>query len=114
MVRNSEIGSFINMTEKLSIANCDVQIGYGEDLERVETALEAELLRTGTAIPELQEGPFYIGISGMTEAGMVLSFTAKCEEGAKYRVERAMYRQLKLLFDRNQIEIVGGKAEEAD
>lgn len=114
VVRNSEIGSFINMTEKLSIANCDIQIGHGENLESVEAALESELPHTGTAIPELLDGPFYIGISVITEAGMVLSFTAKCEEGAKYRVERAMYRQLKLLFDRNQIEIVGGTPEKED
>ena len=114
VVRNSEIGSFINMTEKLSIANCDIQIGYSEDLENVESMLQDGLPTMKPVIPELLEGPFYIGISGMTEAGMVLSFTAKCEEGAKYRVERAMYRQLKLLFDRNQIEIVGGTPEAED
>ena len=34
VVRNSEIGSFINMTEMLSIANCDIQIDHGEDLSK--------------------------------------------------------------------------------
>ena len=66
----------------------------------------------GAAIPEVKEGPFYIGVSGMTEAGLALTFAARCEEGYKYIVERAMYRQLKLLFDRNEIEIVGGTPEE--
>ena len=112
VVRNSEIGSFINMTDKLSVANCDVQIGYGEDLEKVEGIFKEGLPAMGAAIPEVKEGPFYIGVSGMTEAGLALTFAARCEEGYKYIVERAMYRQLKLLFDRNEIEIVGGTPEE--
>ena len=37
---------------------------------------------------------------------------ARCEEGYKYIVERAMYRHLKMLFDRNEIEIVGGTPDE--
>ena len=112
VVRNSEIGSFINMTDKLSVANCDVQIGYGEDLEKVEGIFKEGLPAMGAAIPEVKEGPFYIGVSGMTEAGLALTFAARCEEGYKYIVERAMYRQLKMLFDRNEIEIVGGTPEE--
>ena len=111
VVRNSEIGSFINMTDKLSIANCDVQIGHSEDFEKVESVLQDGLPPMKAVIPELLEGPYYIGISGMTKDGVVLSFTAKCEEGAKYIVERAMYRQIKFLFDRNQVEIVGGVPE---
>lgn len=114
VVRNSEIGSFINMTEKLSIANCDIQVGHGEDFHKVENALQEGLPPMKAVIPELLEGPYYIGISRMTEAGLVLGFTAKCEEGAKYVVERAMYRQLKFLFDKNNIEIVGGTPEEED
>ena len=112
VVRNSEIGSFINMTDKLSVANCDVQIGYGEDLEKVEGIFKEGLPAMGAAIPEVKEGPFYIGVSGMTEAGLVLTFAARCEEGYKYIVERAMYRRLKMLFDQNEIEIVGGTPEE--
>ena len=56
VVRNSEIGSFINMTDKLSIANCDVQIGYGEDLEKVEGIFKEGLPAMGAAIPEVKEG----------------------------------------------------------
>ena len=77
VVRNSEIGSFINMTDKLSVANCDVQIGYGEDLEKVEGIFKEGLPAMGAVIPEVKEGPFYIGVSGMTEAGVVLSFAAR-------------------------------------
>ena len=114
VVRNSEIGSFINMTEKLSIANCDIQIEYGEDLGKVESVVEEAFSTMGPKIPELREGPYYLGISGMTENGVLLTFTARCEEGAKYRVERALYRQIKLLFDANEITIVGGTPETDD
>ena len=112
VVRNSEIGSFINMTDKLSIANCDIQIGHGESLEKVEGIFKEGLPPISAAIPEVKEGPYYIGVSGMMEAGLVLTFAARCEEGYKYIVERAMYRHLKMLFDRNEIEIVGGTPEE--
>lgn len=36
---------------------------------------------------------------------MTLRFTAKCAEMQKFQVERDMNRQLKLLFDRNAINI---------
>ena len=111
VVRNSEIGSFINMTEMLSIANCDIQIEHGADLEKVEDAIQEAFPTMGPRIAELIDGPYYLGVSGMTENGALLTFTAKCEEGAKYRVERALYRQIKLLFDAHDIAIVGGTPE---
>ena len=112
VVRNSEIGSFVNMTDKLSLAICDIQIDHGENLEKVEAVIKEKLPAIGAAIPELLEGPFYIDVSGFTSDGVVLSFTAECQEGAKYRVERALNRQLKLLFDAEGIAIVGGTPEE--
>ena len=114
VVRNSEIGSFINMTDKLSLANCDIQIGHGESLEKVEKIFDEGLPPMKAAIPEIKQGPLYIGVSRMTEAGVVLTFAAQCEEGYKYVVERGLYRHLKMLFDKNGIEIVGGIPEKKD
>lgn len=104
IVNNSRLGNVVNMTESLSVAMLETPIKYGESLERVERILAENLPVIGKEIPELKEGPFYVGVSGVGKGSMTLRFVAKCEEGAKYRVERAMTRRFKLLWDEKEIE----------
>ena len=93
------------MTQALSVANCEMSIEYGESLERVEAILSEALPKIKEAIPEIKEGPYYKGVSSFGESSVNLKFIAKCEEGARYQVERDLNRQFKLLFDKNNINI---------
>lgn len=105
IVNNSKLGNVINMTEQLSIANVQIGIAYTESLEKVEGILKEALPEIGKEIPELKEGPFYEGITEINwKTGEIsLAFIASCEEGAKYRVERALLRRLKILFDEKDV-----------
>ena len=105
IVNNSNLKSIVNMTNQLSLAVCDVGIEYGESLERVESILKAHLDEIKAAIPDIKEGPFYKGVAELGDSAVVIRFVAKCEEGAKYQVERDLNRQFKLLFDKNNINI---------
>ena len=93
------------MTNQLSLAICDLNIEYGESLERVEAILKDNLDAIREAIPDIKEGPFYKGVAELGDSAVVIRFVANCEEGAKYQVERDMNRQFKLLFDKNNINI---------
>ena len=46
VINNADIKTLVNMTQALSVANCEMSIEYGESLERVEAIL-AEALGMG-------------------------------------------------------------------
>ena len=104
-VNNSDIRTLVNMTSQLSLAISEIDIEYGESLERVELVIKDHLAEMKENIPDIAEGPFYMGVSRLGSSGVTLRFTAKCAEMQKFQVERDMNRQLKLLFDRNAINI---------
>ncbi|MCR4875163.1 MAG: mechanosensitive ion channel family protein [Clostridia bacterium] len=105
VINNADIKTLVNMTQALSVANCEMSIEYGESLERVEAILAEALPAIKEAIPEIKEGPFYKGVSALSDSSVNLKFIAKCEEGSRYQVERDLNRQFKLLFDKNNINI---------
>ncbi len=105
VINNSDIRALVNMTNQLSLASIEMCIEYGESLERVEAILKENLPMIKEAIPEIKEGPFYKGVSALADSSVNLKFIAKCEETAKYQVERDMNRQFKLLFDKYNINI---------
>lgn len=105
VVNNSDIRTLVNMTSQLSLAISEVDIEYGESLERVELVIKDNLGKMREAVPDIVDGPFYMGVSKLGASGVTLRFTAKCPETQKFQVERDMNRQLKLLFDRNDINI---------
>ena len=105
VVNNSDIRTLVNMTSQLSLAICEVDIEYGESLERVEVVIKNNLEAIKAAIPDISEGPYYMGVSALGASGVRLRFSAKCVESQKFQVERDLNRQIKLLFDRNDINI---------
>ena len=105
IVNNADIKTLVNMTQALSVASCEMSIEYGESLERVEAILAEALPKIKEAIPEIKEGPYYKGVSALADSSVNLKFIAKCDEGARYQVERDLNRQFKLLFDKNNINI---------
>ena len=105
VINNSDIRSMVNMTDQLSIAAIDMSIEYGESLERVEAVIAQNIDKVKEAIPAIVEGPWYKGVSALADSSVNLKFVAKCEETDRFQVERDLYRQLKLLFDKNNIGI---------
>ncbi len=70
-----------------------------------QAILKDNLANIKEAIPEIKEGPFYKGVSALADSSVNLKFIAKCDETAKYQVERDMNREFKLLFDKYNINI---------
>ncbi len=105
IINNSEIKSIINQTQDLSVAKATISIEYGESLPRVELVLRDNLDNIKQAIPEIIEGPFYKGVNALSASSVDLLFLAKCKEEDIYTVQRALNRELKMLFDENGINI---------
>lgn len=105
IINNSGITSVINQTQELSVAKASISIEYGESIPRVEIVIRDNLEKIQKAIPEIVEGPFYKGVNLLNSSSVDLLFLAKCKEEDIYTVQRAMNRELKILFDENDINI---------
>ena len=105
IVNNSEIKTIINQTQELSLAKAYVSISYGARLEKVEAVIADNLGSFKNKIPAIVEGPFYKGVTELGESGVALLFVAKCKEDDIYQVQRDMNREIKIMFDDNNVEI---------
>ena len=105
IVNNSDIRSIINQTKDLSVAKCYVGISYGDRIEYVEKVIADNLAKIKERIPDIVEGPYYKGVSELGDSSVVLLFMAKCRENDIYQVERDLNREIKIVFDDNNINI---------
>lgn len=105
VVNNSDIRALVNMTSELSTSFIEISIEYGESIERVENIIKKNLDRIKEAVPDIIDGPYYKGVSALGESGVSLAFVATCKETVRFQVERDVRRQLKLIFDENDIGI---------
>ncbi len=105
VINNSDIRTLVNMTSELSLAVCDVDVEYGESLERVEKVIEESLPVIRAKLPSIVDGPYYKGVAALGASGVTLRFVAQCAEGDKFQTQRDLNRQIKLIFDANEINI---------
>ncbi|MGN0789023.1 MAG: mechanosensitive ion channel family protein, partial [Christensenellales bacterium] len=105
IVNNSQITSIINQTQEISVAKCEVGIEYGASIPKVEEVIKNNLDTIKNNIPAIIEGPYYKGVSALGESSVNLLLIAKCKEEDVYQVQRDMNREIKLIFDDNDINI---------
>jgi small conductance mechanosensitive channel len=86
----------------------DVNIAYGEDVERVMETLRAigsEFERDPEWAPLLLEPPAVLGIEKLTDTGVILKMTAKTLPLKQWDVSRELRKRIKKRFEDEQIEI---------
>ena len=105
IVNNSEIKTIINQTQELSVAKAYVSVSYNARIEKIEAVIADNIARVKQKIPAIVEGPYYKGVSELGESGVSLLFIAKCKEDDIYQVQRDLNREIKIMFDDNDIEI---------
>lgn len=105
VLRNSCISDVVNMTKKSSFASCDVGIEYGESLERVENILQKEFPNIRRRLPAIEDGPFYRGVVSLTDNSVNIRIAVQCAEADRSQLERDLNREMKLMFDKYDINI---------
>lgn len=103
VVNNSMITSVINQTKELSLARSIVSVSYGESIQNIELIIEQNIDTIKQNVPQIVEGPFYKGITNLGSSTMELLFFAKCHEEDIYTVQRGMNREIKIMFDKNNV-----------
>ena len=107
IMRNSSIENLVNMTNRASYAICDIPVAAAESYAHVEEVVKNAHLETlREQYPEIEKGPFFLGLSEIGESGVqIITFVAICQENTKYWIQRIMNRELKILFERNDIQL---------
>ena len=105
IVNNSAIASIINQSKELSVTTCVIAIDYRESIPRVELVIKNNIDRIREAIPEIVDGPYYKGVDSLGDSSVNLLFIATVKESDYYVVQRALNRELKNIFDENNISI---------
>jgi len=105
IINNSQISSIINQSKELSVTTCIVSIDYRESIPRVELVIKDNLERIKKAIPEIVDGPYYKGVDSLGDSSVNLLFVATVKENNYFVVQRALNREIKLIFDENNISI---------
>ena len=114
-VRNSSIGSLVNLTDRMSCAAICIPLAPHENIGHVEEVINAANIGDlADKYADIMEGaPMYLGICNITKKGVQeLLFIAACHESKRYDVERAIYHEVKTLFDKNNIELGAPGIEE--
>jgi small-conductance mechanosensitive channel len=108
IIPNGEIKLVSNLTKTWSRAVIEVNIAYGEDVERVMDTLRAigsDFERDPEWAPLLLEPPNVLGIEKLTDTGVVLKMTAKTLPLKQWDVSRELRKRIKKRFEAEQIEI---------
>ncbi len=107
IMRNSSIGSLINLTRNGSGAAITIPLGPDESLEKVEKIIEeAHIEKLKDKYDTIEGEPFCLGPCDIDAKGVKsLLFVAGCNEGVKFDVQRIQYREIVNLFQANGIKI---------
>ena len=106
IIANRDVRNVINMTRKNSWYAMEIKIGGDQSLEEIEKLLTAQLPEIGRGIPEIISGPYYKGVIFVGNGMVTLSIIAECNEADYYRVQRALNREIRLLFENRHIPLL--------
>jgi moderate conductance mechanosensitive channel len=107
-VRNGEILRVGNQSQGWSRAVLDVNVGYLEDIDRVEAVL-LEVAQAMRAEPEhsavIIDEPDVWGVEALTPEGVVVRLVVKTRPLQQWAVARELRRRIKMRFDAEGIEM---------
>lgn len=105
VANNSTIKIFVNQSREQSYPIVLISVAYEEDIEKIEKVLADNADRLKERLPRVIKGPEYLGVKELADSGVVLQFGAYCKEDDFFQVQRDINREIKILFDENNIRI---------
>lgn len=102
---NSSMRDFINDDGDVAREIILAPIPYEMDILEIEKLFKRELPLIGKRIDGLVEPPKFQGVKSFDASSVVLRIAIYCTPYKRRAARRAMYREIKLLFDRENISI---------
>ncbi|MBR4395468.1 MAG: mechanosensitive ion channel [Eubacteriaceae bacterium] len=100
------VSGVVNLTSRLSVFRLVLGIPLDSDLKKAERILTESLPNVGEFIPEISEGPSYIGLEKIEEDQIKLVIKASCKENDRSQAMRDLRHILKEIMDKNGIKVV--------
>ena len=114
ILNNHEIKSILNMSKFLSVIRLEIKVPTDLPLIQLEEMLNRELPGIGEKCTEILYGPCLIGVTELTSGnagmmrkpGTVIAIGANIQEKDSTKVKLFLNREIKLLFEREGIELL--------
>ncbi len=103
IINNSDLRKIINMNSGNARSMIKVALSYEEDLEKVEELLKQELPTWKDRIPGAVYAPYYGGVDHMEYNAVYINIGCYCTSLQRWGAERALNREIKLLFEKHGI-----------
>lgn len=106
IINNSNLKNIVNRSNQQSVAVTDISVSYSEDLEELEKKLPAileDIYKNHMDIFDKEVA--YLGVEQLSDFSVVLRFKADVKEENIFSGRRILNRELKVAFDRENIEI---------
>ena len=106
VVNNSDIRNFRNRSRNVSTAVTVVAVSYKTDLRELEKLIAESMPKLKAEHPNLYlNPPKYLGVDQLADSGINLKFCVDVAEENIFDGQRMLARDLKILFDENDVEI---------
>ena len=102
-INNSSILTVVNLSRQPNYISITMEASYNEDVERLEAVFMRELPKIKNKIPEIVDGPFYKGIDGFSDRGIVFNFAFFVKAENRFQATRDFKREIYQMFVKNNI-----------
>jgi small conductance mechanosensitive channel len=105
LIQNSDIATVVNLTNSYSVAVNEIGIGYNENIKKVEALVSENMDEIVYGIHGIIKGPFYKGVSSMSDSSVILRFVTTCLEEDRFQIERELNRNFLVFLHDHDITI---------
>lgn len=105
-INNSSINTVVDLSREDSMVTVTAPVGYNEDPVRVEACLVKELPLIKKKLPQVTSEIEYKGISKLGDSEIDYLILCYCKEADRFQVTRDLNREILLLLERNNIQVV--------
>ena len=105
IINNSKISTIVNLSTHASLIAVDISVEYGANLKQIEQIIADNMQAIKDRNPIFISKPEYAGVSALADSAVVLRFFVRVKEPNRFAAERALNRELYILFQENGINI---------
>lgn len=102
---NHNVQNIVNYSLTDSLAVIDISVSYDEDLNKVEKLLTAFCSDMSKKLPNLKGNLELLGVQQLADSAVIYRIIVLTESMKQYEIQRKILREVKLLFDKNDVEI---------
>ena len=106
IVNNSDIRNIQNRSVNISATTCDIGISYDQSIIEVEKVIAENIEKMYERNQDVWESaPEYVGVNALADSAVVIRMLVRTTENNIFAAQRRLNREMKILFDENNIEI---------